>query len=287
MARVVLVDDAVEQRAHIAGRLAADGHEVLARGAPAPDLIVLGPGAPPSLAAELAREAAGAPLLIAASLDLEALAARARGLLRERAVAQAARDPRAFVADTLGQLSTALRGAAGRLARAAADREFVAWPGDTGAAARGATDVAAALAEAVAMARDDIARRAELVERHAPMPPVLASGRQLSRIFYSLLANAVEATPEGQPAAHRIEVRSSTDAAGWAVVEIADTGAGIPAAILGRIFEAGFTTKGQSGIGLGLAVCHGTVAALGGRISVESEVGRGSTFRVALPPASP
>jgi CheY-like chemotaxis protein len=68
------------------------------------------------------------------------------------------------------------------------------------------------------------------------------------------------------------------------VVEIHDTGAGIPPAVMSRIFDAFFTTKPVGlGTGLGLAICHRIVTSYGGEISVESQVGNGSVFRIAFP----
>ena len=68
------------------------------------------------------------------------------------------------------------------------------------------------------------------------------------------------------------------------MVEIEDTGPGIPEEILARIFEPFFTTKPiGEGTGLGLAICHGIVTGLGGSILADSQIGMGSTFRVAMP----
>jgi signal transduction histidine kinase len=68
------------------------------------------------------------------------------------------------------------------------------------------------------------------------------------------------------------------------VVEITDSGMGIPAANLPRIFDPGFTTKGvKVGTGLGLSIAYRIVREHNGRIEVESEPGKGSTFRVILP----
>jgi CheY-like chemotaxis protein len=75
-----------------------------------------------------------------------------------------------------------------------------------------------------------------------------------------------------------------TDADGDAVIEVHDTGEGIRPEVRARIFDPFFTTKPVGvGTGLGLSISHGIIAALGGEITVESEVGKGSVFRVALP----
>jgi signal transduction histidine kinase len=75
--------------------------------------------------------------------------------------------------------------------------------------------------------------------------------------------------------------------AGKVVLEVIDHGSGITAENLPRIFDPFFTTKGVGkGVGLGLAVVYGIVAAHGGEIKVETEVDRGTTFRVTLPIAA-
>ena len=74
----------------------------------------------------------------------------------------------------------------------------------------------------------------------------------------------------------------------YTVLEVADQGHGIEAAHLDKIFDPFFTTREVgSGMGLGLPICHAIVAAHGGRLTVASTPGRGSTFRVELPPADP
>jgi signal transduction histidine kinase len=71
-----------------------------------------------------------------------------------------------------------------------------------------------------------------------------------------------------------------------AILEVIDTGHGIEPAALAHVFEPFFTTRDVGeGTGLGLSVVHGIVTSMGGRISVESEVGRGATFRVHFPVA--
>jgi len=71
-------------------------------------------------------------------------------------------------------------------------------------------------------------------------------------------------------------------------MEVIDEGSGISSAVRHRLFEPFFTTKSPGrGTGLGLSICYGIVADHGGRIEVESTVGKGSTFRVILPLAEP
>jgi signal transduction histidine kinase len=69
-------------------------------------------------------------------------------------------------------------------------------------------------------------------------------------------------------------------------LDVIDQGTGVDPVILGRLFDPFFTTnEAGKGMGLGLAVCHSIVTSHGGALTVESEVGRGSTFRVELPAA--
>jgi two-component system NtrC family sensor kinase len=96
----------------------------------------------------------------------------------------------------------------------------------------------------------------------------------------NLLTNATHAVQkDGQI---RIATKSSQN--GSVEIIVADTGCGIPKDHLAKIFDPFFTTKPEGkGTGLGLSICHGIVDRLGGRISVSSELGKGSTFVVTLP----
>ena len=147
-------------------------------------------------------------------------------------------------------------------------------------------DVNRVLEFAIRMAENEIRHRARLVKAFGDVPAVEASESRLGQVFLNLLVNAAQAIAEGSAAQNEIRVSSAFDAAtGRVVVEVADTGAGIPPEHLPRIFDPFFTTKPVGvGIGLGLSICHRIVTALGGEIAVESEVGKGSRFRV-LPPA--
>ena len=147
-------------------------------------------------------------------------------------------------------------------------------------------DVRGVLESSIQMALHEIVHRARLVRELAELPPVEANEAALGQVFLNLLVNAAQAIPEGDGQTHEVRIKAFTDQDGNAVVEIADTGVGIPAEILPRIFEAFFTTKAVGGgTGLGLSISYGTVTRLGGTIEVTSEIGRGTCFRVVLPPA--
>jgi PAS domain S-box-containing protein len=147
-------------------------------------------------------------------------------------------------------------------------------------------DPRALLESALRMVGNDIRHRAELIENFEPVPKVVGNEARLSQVFLNLLVNAVQALEGATLKPARITVSTSTDLRGRAVVEVADTGCGIPSEHLHRIFDPFFTTKPVGlGTGIGLSLCHTTVKAMQGEIQVESALGRGSVFRVVLPPA--
>ena len=151
---------------------------------------------------------------------------------------------------------------------------------------RTSLDIGRVLDLAIGMAGNEIRHRARLVKQYGETPAVHANEARLGHVFINLLVNAAEAIPEGQADRHEILVSTRTDAAGWVVVEIRDSGAGIPREIQDRIFDPFFTTKAVGkGTGLGLSISHGIVRSLGGEITLRSEVGRGSMFSITLPPA--
>lgn len=135
---------------------------------------------------------------------------------------------------------------------------------------------------------ENVVRHHARVRREYGITPfVEAAESQLGQVFVNLLVNAVQALGDDEVERKEIVVATRTDEAGRAVAEVRDSGPGIPPEVLRRIFDPFFTTKpvGQ-GSGLGLSVAHAIVESLGGTISVESRVGKGATFRVALPPAN-
>jgi signal transduction histidine kinase len=114
------------------------------------------------------------------------------------------------------------------------------------------------------------------------LPPIMADSKQMQQVLLNLVINAAQAMPEGGEL--RISAYRANDRDGHVVIEVQDTGVGIPPENLSRIFDPFFTTKiNQKGTGLGLSVVSSIVAKHGGRIDVESTVGKGSTFRVFMP----
>ena len=146
-------------------------------------------------------------------------------------------------------------------------------------------DVRRILDLSINMAFTDIRHRARLVKDYADVPLVEADEARLGQVFINLLVNAGQSIQEGQADKNEIRIVTRVDA-GRVLIEVHDTGAGIAREAMSRIFDPFFTTKAVgAGTGLGLSICHGIVVALGGEIRVESEVGKGSTFRVLLPAA--
>ncbi|MFL5547012.1 MAG: sensor histidine kinase, partial [Gemmatimonadales bacterium] len=120
-------------------------------------------------------------------------------------------------------------------------------------------------------------------ELDSSIPPITGNAEQLTQVFMALMLNAVDAMHEGRG---KLTVRTgrNPNRSDEAVAEIEDNGVGIPRADQSKIFEPFYTTKPPGrGTGLGLSICYGIVEDHRGRIEVESQPGRGSTFRVFLP----
>jgi two-component system NtrC family sensor kinase len=151
----------------------------------------------------------------------------------------------------------------------------------------GSVDVRRALEASLSIALREIRFRATLVKHLEDVPPVRGNEAHLGQVFLNLLLNAAQAIPEGAPEKNRVEVRLYSQE-GQIVVEIQDTGAGIPPEMQERVFDPFFSTKPTgAGTGLGLSTSHGIITGMGGDISVESTMGQGTRFRVRLPAASP
>jgi signal transduction histidine kinase len=153
--------------------------------------------------------------------------------------------------------------------------------------ARAPTDPRRALEMALETADVLLMQSALLEVEITGLPTVMADERRLGHVFLSLLVNAAQAIGRGAPEKNRVRVLARTDEHGWLVVDVIDSGCGILPQMLPRVFEPYFTTKEGAGLGLGLYQSRAAVAAWGGSIScVATEPGRGSTFRVELPPAA-
>lgn len=157
-----------------------------------------------------------------------------------------------------------------------------AQPGD---APMSAVALPAVLDQALTLSAHALRGRASVVRRLDDVAStVLGNATQLVQVFVNLLVNAAQAIEPGPPSRHSVTVRLRAGGPGEVVVEVQDDGAGIPREVLPRVFDPFFTTKGPGGgMGLGLSITHRLVETHGGRITVESERGRGTTFRVTLP----
>ncbi|MET0405883.1 MAG: ATP-binding protein [Cystobacter sp.] len=143
-----------------------------------------------------------------------------------------------------------------------------------------------ALKTAINMAHNEIRHRARLVQDFQEDVRVEANEVRLAQVFLNLLINAAHSIAPGDVEHNEIRVALRRAPDGWVRVSITDSGCGMSAEVRSRLFTPFFTTKPVGvGTGLGLSVCQGLVQGMGGRIEVQSEPGRGSTFAVFLPEA--
>jgi signal transduction histidine kinase len=144
--------------------------------------------------------------------------------------------------------------------------------------------LSAVVRSSVRMAAHELRGRARVVEDCADVPPVQGNAARLGQVFLNLIINAAHAIAPGRAEQNEIRVMARLGESGRVTVEVSDTGCGIAPENLVRIFEPFFTTKPVGeGTGLGLAVCRSVVTSMGGDITVESLMGRGTTFRITLP----
>jgi two-component system, NtrC family, sensor kinase len=140
-------------------------------------------------------------------------------------------------------------------------------------------DINQVLQTTLRMVRHEFKDRCDVRTELAPVPPLSCFPTQLNQVFMNLVVNAAQSIE------HHGEIRITSGVEGnEAVVRITDTGAGMGPEIKARLFTPFFTTKpaGQ-GTGLGLSICYVIIDRHKGRIEVESEPGKGSTFTVRLP----
>jgi signal transduction histidine kinase len=154
---------------------------------------------------------------------------------------------------------------------------------------RSPTDLAKLVESSLVLLEREMQKYRIVIELHAePAPPALACGNEIQQVLLNLLTNARQAMPRGG----RIVIRIAPDAAAGTVdLTVRDSGSGIPADLLPRIFDRYFTTKqgpdssGKGGTGVGLSMCREIIEAHQGKIRVESTVGVGTAFTLKLPVA--
>lgn len=137
----------------------------------------------------------------------------------------------------------------------------------------------------IQMLEEDIAEAGiEITRDYAPVPDMMLDNVRMAELFTNLIRNAVDAMPCGG----RLDVACAVEG-GKVVIRMNDTGAGISPELLDRVFLPFVTTKGAlsgselPGMGLGLCVCQGILAAHGGGIDIESTPGKGTTLTIRLP----
>ncbi len=143
-------------------------------------------------------------------------------------------------------------------------------------------DVSSAVSDVIGFLEHDLSAKKIRIQRFLDpyLPQVESDKAQLQQVILNIIKNAIDAVEEGGV----IIVSTLADSEDAVAVVIADNGPGIPEDRIKRIFEPFFTTKEKGkGTGLGLSITYGIVRRLGGEITVESDVGHGTSFRIRIP----
>ena len=147
-------------------------------------------------------------------------------------------------------------------------------------------DLNALLSETISLTEYQMRLQDIKVERRlaADLLPVMADQGQMKQAFLNLLLNAIDAMPKGGTLT--LSTRNARERS--VVIQVADTGVGIPKEYFSHIFEPFYTTKKTGyGVGLGLSVVYGIIRDHKGSIKVDSTVGQGTVFTVRLPAVKP
>jgi PAS domain S-box-containing protein len=150
-------------------------------------------------------------------------------------------------------------------------------------AERKKADIHEGIESTLTLVSHELKRRIKVTKEYGAIPEIECYPNQLNQVFMNILVNASQAI-EGQG-----EIRIRTWEQDDSVhIAFTDSGKGIPPEILPKVFDPGFTTKKAGvGTGLGLSICYRIIQDHNGRIEVESEVGRGTTFMIILPISRP
>jgi signal transduction histidine kinase len=167
-------------------------------------------------------------------------------------------------------------------------RDFAAAEAAEGRSAAGLdrepADVAAVVDEALGIMRYDRDVRRRTIARDYQARPLAALHRnKFAQVVINLVSNAVLATEPDDTVTVRLSVDRGQSDPGVAVLTVSDEGAGMPPEVVARLGEPFFTTRGDRGSGLGVGICMRIVEEHGGRLTFESEPGRGTTARVTIP----
>jgi signal transduction histidine kinase len=245
------------------------------------------------LSASIAHDINNPLTVISANLEFvtQQLAALANEMTMIEASAAAAATPE-------GRLATRLAGTVGKTTQPLRDaqeaaervrhivRDLKVFSRSSEEDEPGPVDIHRVLESSVRIASNEIRHRAYLVRDYGSVPQVLGHEARLGQVFMNLIVNAAQAIPEGRAADNEIKLSTRLNGGDRVVVEVRDSGIGMTADIVARIFDPFYTTKADNlGTGLGLAICHRIVTRLGGDIAVQSEPGKGTTVRVSLPRA--
>jgi signal transduction histidine kinase len=147
----------------------------------------------------------------------------------------------------------------------------------------GNVDVNSVVEDTLMLFARQLERAGVRVEKElAELPPIVGSADQIRQVLSNLVVNAKDSMAQGGKL--RIRTRVMRDGiSNELVITVADTGCGIPPAMVGTMFEPFVTTKGERGTGLGLWIVKGIVENHGGKLKVRSKVDHGTVFRMELP----
>ena len=140
-------------------------------------------------------------------------------------------------------------------------------------------DLVAGLESTLTLVRHKLKGKIKIRKNYEAVPVIQAFPNLINQVFLNIIMNAIHAIEDNGEIFIHLFMQDN-----FVVIEIRDTGQGIPDENLNKIFDSGFTTKKPCmGTGLGLPIVHKILAKHNGKINVESEVGKGSTFSIYLP----
>ena len=207
--------------------------------------------------------------------EIDDIAATMRELLGPDAGELAAR------LEELSAIQTEIAAASTRISKIITDLKAFARPATPRSQE---ADVGRAIGWATRTMAHELRNRARVTQDVPVLPPAAVHEARLGQVIVNLLRNAAQAIAPGRFHHNEVAIRARAEQ-GRIVIEVRDTGPGIPSGDRQRIFEPFFTTSADEATGLGLAVCQAIVTSIGGEIAVESEPGAGTTFRVVVPAA--